>query len=285
MSYCDLHLHSTHSDGSLTPRELVQMALQKKLSAIAVTDHDTVSGVAEAKAAGAELQLTVLSGVEISVEYGSKTVHVLGYCFEGGEQGLREKLEILVRGRDERNAKIVGRLNELGIGITLEDVEAEARGNVVGRPHFANVMVRRGFVADFQEAFDRFLAKGAPAYFDRLRFLPAHAIAMIQEAGGIAVLAHPKFVPLREGETLDEVVRTLVDAGLKGIEAYYSLHDDRETREYLELAKRYGLLVTGGTDFHGAVKSEILIGSGLGALQVPAECASALLRAKDSPAE
>jgi predicted metal-dependent phosphoesterase TrpH len=276
MKVCDLHMHSTHSDGTCTPRELVAMARRKGLAAIALTDHATLSGVAEAQEAGRALGVRVLSGVEISVEYASKTVHMLGYCFDSGSQVLRAGLERILGGRHERNLKIVEKLNELGCAVTYEDVAAEAGGKVVGRPHFARALIRRGYAATNEEAFEKFLARGAAAYVERLRFSPANAVAMIRSAGGIPVLAHPKFVPVRDGESLEDIVRTLREAGLMGIECHYSLHTPEETRRYLDLARRYSLIVTGGTDFHGDVKPEIEMGTGLGELRVPLECADAL---------
>ena len=273
---CDLHIHSTKSDGSVAPREIVRMAREMALGAVSITDHDTAAGTAEALEAGREFGVTVIPGVEISVEFHSKTVHMLGYCFGNGAQRLQQGLDTIVEGRNDRNRKIVGKLNELGLGIAYEEIEAEADGGIVGRPHFAAVMLRKGCVATRQEAFDRYLARGAAAYVDRLRFSPEDSVVMIRESGGIPVLAHPKFIPLAEGETLEQVVQVLVDAGLAGIECYYSLHTDEETREYLDLAKRFGLVVTGGSDFHGASKPDIALGSGMGALRVPMECAEAL---------
>ncbi len=274
---CDLHCHSTESDGTLTPRELVKHAREVGLRSLALTDHDTIAGIEEAKAAGEEYGVRVLSGVEISVEYASKTVHMLGYCFDSGAERLRAGLDKLVAGRNERNTKIVARLNELGLRVTLEEIEAEAGGKVVGRPHIARVLLKHGYVSTWEEAFEKYLARGAAAYFERLRFAPVDAVALIRDAGGVAVLAHPKYVALHEGETLEDILRTLVDAGLDGIECFYTDHTPEETAEYLELAKRYGLIVTGGSDFHGSVKPEIALGSGTGGLFVPDSCAEALL--------
>lgn len=274
--YCDLHMHSTHSDGTLSPRQLVTTAIEKGLCAIAVTDHDTFSGVAEAQAAGAEMGVRVISGVEISVEYGSKTVHMLGYCFDAGVEKLRTGLDQILAGRNARNVKIVRKLNELGMAVTLEEIEDEAGGTVVGRPHIANVLIRRGYVKERQEAFDKYLAKGAAAYEERLKFSPVDAVGMIRKAGGVAVLAHPKYVPLQPAEDIEAVVKTLVDAGLGGIECHYSTHTPEETARYLELAEKYNLIVTGGTDFHGANKPDIQMGRGLGNLRVPLSCADAL---------
>lgn len=277
--FCDLHVHSTCSDGTLTPREVVQLAKDAELAAVAVTDHDTIGGVAEAQAAGRDLGIIVLSGVEISVEYTGKTVHMLGYCFDSAIDRLRAALDRLVAGRHERNRKIVERLNALGLALTYDEVLAEAGGKVVGRPHFARVLLRHGYVASWQEAFDQYLARGAAAYVERLRFSPEDSVRLIREAGGIAVLAHPKLVPLAEGEQIEQVIERLVAAGLQGIECYYSLHSDEETAQYLEIAKRFGLIVTGGTDFHGATKPDTQIGVGHGKLRVPLACAEALMRA------
>lgn len=284
MGLCDLHMHSTESDGTLTPRELVEKAKALGLDAIALTDHDTFRGVAEAQAAGRELGVTVLSGVEISVEYGSRTVHMLGYCFDRGAASLDQGLSEILAGRETRNLQIVEKLNALGCVVTYDEIRAEAGGVVVGRPHFANVLIRHGFVQSRQEAFDKFLAKGAAAYVDRLRFSPEDSIAMVRDAGGIAVLAHPKLVNLPEGETIDVMVERLAAAGLQGIECFYSLHSEAETAKYLALAKRHNLLITGGSDFHGANKPDIGMGSGCGNLAVPSQLAQGLLKAAGLPA-
>lgn len=276
MTLCDLHMHSTHSDGTDSPRALVEIAKSKGLAAIAVTDHDTFSAVEEAKAAGAELGVRVLSGVEISVEYAGKTVHMLGYCFDAGADTLREKLGAILKGREERNIQIVKKLNDLGMDITYDEIASEAGGKVVGRPHFAAVMIRKGYVKERQEAFDKYLAKGAAAYMDRLRFGPEDSVAMIREAGGVAVLAHPKLVRFPEGESVEDLVRSLTDAGLGGIECYYSLHSPEDTEQYLGLAKKYNLVVTGGSDYHGRNKPTISMGTGEGNLQVPVSCADEL---------
>ena len=276
MTLCDLHMHSTHSDGTDSPRRLVEMAKEKGLAAIAVTDHDTFSAVDEAKAAGKELGVRVLSGVEISVEYAGKTVHMLGYCFDAGAGTLKVKLDEILQGRDERNHQIVQKLNDLGMELSYDEIKAEAGGKVVGRPHFAAVMIRKGFIKERQEAFDKYLAKGAAAYVDRLRFGPEDSVAMIREAGGVAVLAHPKLVRFPEGEKLEDLVKSLADTGLGGIECHYSLHSPEETQQYLELAKRYNLVVTGGSDYHGRNKPTIQMGIGEGNLAVPIQCADEL---------
>ncbi|MCX7019714.1 MAG: PHP domain-containing protein [bacterium] len=270
-------MHSTHSDGALSPRELVRMACGLGLDAIALTDHDTISGVAEAQSAGAEMGVRVLPGVEISVEYGSKTVHMLGYRISSGAAKLSKGLADIQRGRMERNHKMIARLNELGVPITYDDVEREAGGDVIGRPHFAKALVRLGAVAEF-EAFDKYLARGAPAYVDRLKFSPEDSIAMIREAGGVAVLAHPKYIIFPPDETLEMLVLRLKDCGMQGIECHYSDHTPEETEEYLALSRRHGLIVTGGSDFHDSVKPDIFMGTGRGNLRIPTSCADAVER-------
>ena len=266
----------------MTPRELVMRAKETGLSAVALTDHDTTSGIAEMQQAGRELGVRVLSGVEISVEYVGKTVHMLGYCFDTSGEHLQNALDELVRGRTERNHEIIRKLQSYGIGISYDEVVAESGGKVVGRPHFAAVMVRKGSVANRQHAFDEFLGSGAKAYVDRLKFSPEDSVRMIRDAGGVAVLAHPKFVCLQQDEKIEDVVERLVEAGLGGIECWYSMHSPEETNHYLEIARQYNLLVTGGSDFHGGAKPDIAMGTGLGGLCVPLSCADALEAAAKS---
>lgn len=276
-AWCDLHMHSTHSDGTDTPRRLVEMAAERGLGAIAVTDHDTTSALEEAKEAGRELGVTVLSGVEISVDHHGRTVHLLGYCFDSGVERLRAGLNTLLEGRNARNLCIIEKLNELGVPITYEDVVKEAGGKVVGRPHFAAAMVKCGAVATTQEAFDQYLATGGRAYVDRLQFSLKDAVAMVREAGGVAALAHPKLVRLGPNEDLDTLVKSLADAGMAALECYYSTHTPEETELYVRMAEKYGLVATGGSDYHGANKPDLTLGWGRGDLRVPMSCAEKLI--------
>ncbi len=282
MAFCDLQLHSTHSDGTDTPRRIVELAREAGLLAIALTDHDTTTGLAEARAAGAELGVRVISGVEITCEYGGKSMDMLGYCFDSGADELQAKLALIQEGRRERNVEIIGKLNALGFDISYEEVVAEADkadGKIVGRPHFATVMIRKGIVAERQEAFDKYLAEGGAAYVPKLAVSPEECVQMLQDAGGLAVLAHPKLVRFPKDKGIRDLLAGLKERGLAGLECYYSLHSDEETAMYLELAKEFGLLVTGGSDYHGGNKPEIRVGTGLGNLRVPVECAEALVAA------
>jgi 3',5'-nucleoside bisphosphate phosphatase len=267
----DLHAHTTASDGSLTPRELVERAARKGVKALAVTDHDTLDGLEEAITAGRDFGVEIVPGLEISAEFSPGTMHILGYYISLDSAALLEQLSALRRARNERNPRIIAKLRELGVDITLEEVEQVSGGKVVGRPHFARVMVEKNYVATAQEAFDRYLSKGAPAYVDKARLDPQAAIEAIVQAGGVAVLAHPYQMRARSAEELDKIVSSLKDAGLDGIEVIYSRHSAAQIEEYRSVASHYDLLITGGSDFHGLTKPDIEIGVGLGNLAVPAE--------------
>lgn len=282
MDYCDLQLHSTHSDGTDTPRRIVELAREAGLAAIALTDHDTTTGLAEARTAGVEFGVQVISGVEITCEFGGKSMDMLGYCFDSGADELQAKLSLIQQGRRERNLEIISKLNALGFDISYDEVAAEADktdGKIVGRPHFATVMIRKGIVQERQEAFDKYLAEGGAAYVQKLAVSPEECVQMLRCAGGVAVLAHPKLVRFPKDVGIRDLLTALKAEGLAGLECYYSLHNDEEIQMYLELAKEFDLLVTGGSDYHGGNKPEISVGTGLGNLRVPMECAERLIAA------
>lgn len=268
--FIDLHVHTTASDGTLKPAEAVAYAHNKGLKAIAITDHDTVQGVAEAVQAGGELGLEVIPGVEISVDHSGGELHILGYFVDIHSLVLRESLDKLREYRDLRNPQMIDKLRSLGLQVTMEEVEAIAGGDIVGRPHFAALLVEKGIVPNKQQAFDRFLAQGRPAYVKKEKLTPPEGVELVVAAGGIPVLAHPKY--LRENsspDTLRSLLSELKSIGLKGLEVYYSTHSPEEENLYRMLAKEAGLLITGGTDFHGANKPEIEIGIGQGNLRIP----------------
>lgn len=265
----DLHVHTTASDGTLTPTEVVAYAKSKNLQAIAITDHDTIDGIKEAIAAAERMNFKIIPGVEISVDYKGKEMHILGYLMDIDSEVLKESLEQLQQYRRERNPKIIRKLQEAGLKITLEEVGAEAGGTVIGRPHFAAVIVKKGFVRDKQEAFDKYLANGKPGYVKKERLTPREGIELILAAGGIPVLAHPKYLQDQGYAQLDSLLEQLKGYGLKGVEVLYTSHEPDEVKNYLRLANKHGLLITGGTDFHGANKPEIDLGEGTGRLRVP----------------
>jgi hypothetical protein len=279
----DLHAHTTVSDGGDDPRELVRKASSLGLSAIAITDHDNDAGCADAVDEGTKLGVEVVPGVEISCDVedlaergfnptSRPTMHLLGYFIPQGDNPLSEGLADLQYHRANRNRIIVDRLNELGVDITFEEVEAEAGGpgSQIGRPHFAAVMVRHDAVPDYQTAFDEYLAKGAKAYIGRKLYRPVEAVELMIESGVVPVLAHP----LTMNVTFDEVERfadELVEAGLKGIEGYHgdwSLEDQAPLRSY---ADRRGLIASGGSDYHGDMRPDRSLPGGKFGVTVPEE--------------
>jgi predicted metal-dependent phosphoesterase TrpH len=264
----DLHTHSTASDGTLSPSALVGYARSKGLDALAITDHDTVEGLAEAAAEAARTGFELVPGVEISAEYPQGTLHILGYYIDFTKRSLLNDLSILQDARANRNPRIVRRMQELGLDITYEEIEEEAGSGLVGRPHFAQVLVKKGYVRDPQQAFDRYLKKGAPAYEEKFRFPVKDAIRMITQAGGIPVLGHPVTLNCSNLQ-LEVEIKAWKELGLQGIEVYYSEHDQIQTRLYEELARRYDLVSTGGSDFHGNMIKGVEIGSGRGNLNIP----------------
>ncbi len=268
MSRLDLHLHTTHSDGSCTPSEVVHLAHQAGVTALAITDHDITTGIAEAITAGEQYGIEVIPGVEISSMIGETELHILGYFLDWNDPLLHERFQTLRASRHRRNPQIVEQLQALGIDITYDEVRALAGSDSVGRPHIARALMEKHVVQSAQEAFDRFLAKGKPAYVPRDLPSPADAIQWIKGARGLAVLAHPTWVK-PANQTLNELVRELKSAGLDGVEVYYSTHAARQTREYLSLAQQLGLLATGGSDFHGITKPDIEVGIGKGNLHTP----------------
>ncbi|AJG40176.1 phosphoesterase [Thermotoga sp. RQ7] len=255
----DLHVHTKASDGSFSTEELVDMALERKIEVISVTDHDTVEGIQDVPR---KEGVIFIPGVEISAEY-PRTLHILGYRVDPSHPQLRKTLQDLQNFRMERNRMMIEKMNRMGFQITMEELLEEAGGELIGRLHFAHLMVKKGYVSSYQEAFDRYLAKGKPLYMDKKRLQPDKAIELIVAAGGIPVLAHP-YQSEEDEERLEQLVRRLVDYGLRGIEAFYSQHSSEQTAFYLKLAKKYDLLVTAGTDFHGENKPDIPFGIEVG---------------------
>jgi predicted metal-dependent phosphoesterase TrpH len=268
----DLHIHSTCSDGSLSPAALVQRALRLGLRAIALTDHDGVSGNAEALLSGAELGLPVIPGIEISTQWQGLTFHLLGYGLRHTGGAVASTLEFLLDCRRRRNPLMVQKLRDLDIDITLDEVRRVAGGEVVGRPHFARVLLDKGVVTSTQDAFDRYLGRGARAYVDKTRLEPRAACQLVRDAGGVPVLAHPGLIERDHPGRLEPLLEELVALGLEGVEAYYSGHDPGQTLRYRNLARSRGLLVTGGSDFHAPDPRGPELGSGFGSLLVPDVC-------------
>ncbi len=282
----DLHTHTTASDGSLAPAALVQKAQEIGLAALAVTDHDTISGLAEAAEAAREMRIDFLAGVELSVEDKDGRFHLLGYGFDPEGPELAERLAALRRSRAARNAQMAEKMAALGLPVTLDDVREAAKkhggeeSEVIARPHFAQALINKGIVSSVQEAFDKYLASGRPLYQAKDVLTPADAIALLHRAGGVAVMAHPGLVPLSEPALAVRVAALHDAAGLDGIEALYSQHSPADTERFLELARRHGLLITGGSDFHGTPKPDVPLGIVFGGKPAPISLLAALRSAQ-----
>ena len=246
----DLHVHSSVSDGLLSPRDLVRHAKEVGLKAMALTDHDTVAGVAEALAAGREFGVEVIPGVEISAEFEKGACHILGYFVAPAHRGLRKILSDARDGRDKRNIRILELLNGLGLRLTMDEMAARVKDGVLTRAHFATVMLEKRYVKTWDEAFERYLGSGKPAYVPRIRVTPEDAIQVIHAAGGLAALAHPRQLNRSPKET-DEWIEKLAAAGLDGVETQTPDHTSNYARRYRAAAARLGLVETGGTDWHG----------------------------------
>ena len=270
----DLHIHSRASDGTLSPAEIIALASGLNLGAISITDHDSIAGSREALLCGIPDSLGFLTGVEISAEPppsypGAGSIHILGYGFRLEDPELNRSLEKLQDSRRGRNPEIIARLNKLGIAIRIEEVEREAADGQPGRPHIAKLLIKKGVAKSMDDAFDRYLGNGRPAYVDKFRIEFSQAIELINAAGGIPVLAHPCLLELERAEQLEDLLQEMMSMGLKGLEVYYPLNTPQQTMQYSDLAARHRLLMTGGTDFHGDIQPEIQLGSGKGDFHVP----------------
>ena len=266
----DLHTHTDRSDGSDPPERIAELAAAAGCAAVAVTDHDRLDGVERARARGDELGVRVIAGCELSCDTVAGTAHVLAYFVDDVAGPLQDVLARLQDWRAERNRGLADRLTELGLPVTYAEMEAEAGGQGVGRPHAAAVLVRKGVVASVQQAFDEWLGEGRPAYVDRPRLGLAEAVALVHASGGVAVLAHPRSLGL-EPRDLDAAVGEMAGQGLDGLEAVYGRYtpDDRAT--LAAIARRHGLAATGGSDYHGSYKPDLRVGVGRGDLAVEDE--------------
>lgn len=272
----DLHTHTNESDGSLSPEQLVARAVSVGLEALAICDHDTLAGFDKAVAAACSAGLELICGIELSTKLvlksgaRAKTVHLLGYFLNGpAPESFRQWLGAIQQARRDRNRRLAERLNALGLAITLEEVEAVGR-NLTGRPHFARVLVQKGYVRDVQQAFDEYLDESAKAYVYREEPSFQEGVRRIREAGGVTSLAHPLRLMNHGNGDFDALLGKMVETGLDAIEVYYSEHAPQDVARFLDLAQRYGLAVTGGSDFHGDAKPNIELGTGLrGNLSIP----------------
>ncbi len=255
MKSADLHLHTVFSDSTYTPQELIQEALSCGLAAISVVDHDTTGAIELAKSLGEEKNIEVIPGIELTAEYDGLEVHILGYFIHYENEDLRKKLELLKKARIERIHKITDKLKRLNIKLEPEKVFALATHGTVGRLHLARAMVKEGIVDSLEEAFRKYIGEKGPAYVAGFKFSPDGAIKFIRDFGGIPVLAHPHSLHN------DDLIFKFIDYGLKGLEVYYPGHTQGMINLYLGIAKKFNLVVTGGSDCHGNAKPEVKIGS------------------------
>ncbi len=264
----DLHIHSTHSDGSFTPAELVEEAKRVGVSAIALTDHDSINGITEITRSGEECGMETIPGVELSTEYGTAEIHVVGLFIDPDNEALKEQIRMFVDNRNNRNVKMIDKLREKGFDITADAVYERNPGAVIARPHIARYLVETGQAKDVQSVFDEYIAQGKCCYVERYKITPVEAVKLIHDAGGIAVLAHPCLYKIPR-ETLLTLISEMKEGGLDGIEALYGRNEGNDEEEYCQIAQDFDLLLSGGSDFHGASKPDLQIGTGRGDLCIP----------------
>ena len=265
--YIDLHTHSVCSDGTMTPSELVHHAKASGLSAISLTDHDCIDGVKEAQNTGKEIGLVVVPGIEFSVKSATET-HVLGYYIDTEAKALKEVIPEILKVRRGRCEETAENLRKQGFDITYEEAAAVASGTLVGRAHFAKIMVSKGYVESVKAAFDKYLSSGGSGYSDKQYLTAEDAVRVIKEAGGRSFVAHLHLIKLSDSDLFDYLKR-LKDAGLDGIEGYYTDYTPKMHNKYIAMASELSLAISGGTDFHANTKPHISIGTGYGNLKIP----------------
>ena len=271
----DLHIHSYFSDGSDSPAAIVHLAKERGLRHIAITDHDCASGVPEAMAAGLERDVRVTSGIEISVRHGGVPIHLLGYGFIPDHRDLTSFMTTMQKERQERNRTILDKLAECGLAVSLEDVVGEAGKGQIGRPHLAKILVKKGYVPTLDEAFRQYLGRGARAYVPRPEHSAEEAIAVLHAAGGVTSLAHPANIDLSL-QSIPNLAAELAVLGLDGIEAHYPTHSKAMREKLIEIAKKNSMIVTGGSDYHGALRPESSL-AGSRRFRVPEQVGRAVL--------
>ena len=288
MKTVDLHTHSNKSDGTLTPAQLVRAAYGAGLAAVALTDHDTAEGLEEAMAAANTLDgsrsFEFIPGIELSVSYMDRELHIVGLYLDTDSSKFLNALKALQHNRDARNEKMIARMNQAGIDITMEKLRQDQGGGVLTRANFASYLLHVGVITSIQEGFDKYLDRGKPFYVSREYMSPASAIDLIHSVDGLAILAHPLMYHLSE-KALDTAAASLTALGLDGLETWYSSNLGNDLQRMKKLADKYGLLYSGGSDFHGSNKPLIKIGRGRGKLFIPYDIISAHKEALRSKAD
>jgi 3',5'-nucleoside bisphosphate phosphatase len=276
----DLQLHTTDSDGTWPWRKVADACVEMKLTAFAITDHDTIVRREEILAYAKQKNVQAIPGIELSTAENDQTVHLLGYFLNGPLEKLQVRLDFLCRGRLDRNKLIIDRLRSLGIDVTEDEVLAIAGNKVVGRPHIARLLVQKGVVSTMQEAFDKFLTPGGKAYFPKEELPLREGIELLREAGAVTSVAHPGLLK-RSGQALEASLREWRDWGLDAIEGIYPVYNAEQTAFFNRMAHKFNYLITGGSDFHGENKPYIKIGTGTGSLNVPDALLEPLYKKRD----
>lgn len=264
----DLHCHSTFSDGTYTPSQLIQMACQKKMTALALTDHDTIDGIDEFLQAAQATNVCAIPGIEFSTSWYGASLHIVGLFIDHHHPALKAKLTELINSRHHRNLKIIERLQELGCEITFEEVQAETQGKSIGRPHIARVLVRKGYCNSIQETFNKYIGQKQKAYVRRFLPMPSEMIELIHEIGGVAIWAHPLSHGKKSLSRTRSIVSRLQTSHLDGIECFYADYKDLQTQLAKDVANEFGLLYSGGSDFHGENIPDLELGIGYGNLNI-----------------
>jgi predicted metal-dependent phosphoesterase TrpH len=273
----DLHVHSIFSDGSSTPEELVALAEQGGITALALTDHDTTDGLPRFMTAGAHSSVQTVAGIELSAEFGETTFHILGYLFDPADTDLQTALEWVRAGRTERNVQILEKLNRLGYDLTHADIRKHSGDDLIGRPHFAAALIEKGHFKHKDKIFQQLLGKGKAAYAERRRLTPEACAEVIRKAGGVPVIAHPAQMKLTT-RALRRLVKKLKDHGLGGLEVWHPTHQPHQVAAFLSICEDFDLIATGGSDFHGTLTPDLSVGRGFGDLEVSDAVLDVLLK-------
>lgn len=268
MNYVDLHVHSCASDGTYTPRELVDYACEKQLSAFALTDHDTVDGLASSLSYARDKDVEVIPGIELSTEYNGRDIHIVGLFIRYEEPEFLKRLQEFCDSRDIRNEKMAAQLTEAGFSLTMDELTEAFPGAVITRAHFARLMLEKGYIQELRQAFEKYIGDTCPYFVPREKVSPADGVRLIRAAGGVPILAHPILYHMNE-RALTELLVPLKEAGLIGIEALYSTYSAADESLIRRLARKHDLLLSGGSDFHGTNKPGLDLGTGYGGLRVP----------------
>lgn len=279
-SKIDLHVHSDKSDGSLSPSDLVSYAIKQGVSAFALTDHDTVDGIDEAIAASKGTSVTVIPGIELSTAYEGKDIHIVGLFIDKEQPAFRERIGRFANARINRNLEMCDKLTEYGMPITYDELTAAFPDAVITRAHYARLMMQKGYVKSLKEAFERYIGDYGPCFIPRKKITPDEGVRFILSANGLPVLAHPMQYGMGDAR-LQQLIDSLKEAGLVAMEAIYCTHTPSEEAKLCKLAKDNGLLISGGSDFHGKAKPGLELGTGYGRLHVPQEVLDNLIAKKN----